>query len=275
MKGQRFADKITSGAHNFDVRNEALLRDFKAEQESFGGSIQPAIRKAARFTVSHLAVSSSVRQLMDVPIRPPFPLTWVEISDLNSSIVSNRGFLAEHVRTDDYEFIRVILLEQSKLPNLTRLMAISDFNLDEAGRLKTITWSDGMRQAYGDDVHEIVSWVEAMVRMPLALINVKNIEIVDAPTPRLSKKARRRGKKNPALTFKTIQLPGATGTSTPGTGDVRDLAWHLVRGHFATYTTDNPRFGDKTHGVGTFWIPAHARGQKQHGIVQKDYEVHT
>jgi hypothetical protein len=43
---------------------------------------------------------------------------------------------------------------------------------------------------------------------------------------------------------------------------------HICRGHFVTYTADAPLFGKY---VGTFWIPAHVRGSKEFGIVEKDY----
>lgn len=44
---------------------------------------------------------------------------------------------------------------------------------------------------------------------------------------------------------------------------------HICRGHFRTYTKDAPMFGKYT---GTYWIPAHTRGNPDKGISLKDYE---
>jgi len=45
---------------------------------------------------------------------------------------------------------------------------------------------------------------------------------------------------------------------------------HLCRGHIKTYTKEKPLFGSY---VGNVWCPPHARGNKDNGIVHKDYLV--
>lgn len=52
------------------------------------------------------------------------------------------------------------------------------------------------------------------------------------------------------------------------TGD--KLREHWCRGHFKTYTDAAPLFGKYT---GTYWIPAHIRGNAVIGTVTKDYHV--
>ena len=47
-------------------------------------------------------------------------------------------------------------------------------------------------------------------------------------------------------------------------------ALHICRGHFATYSPDKPLFGKH---AGTFWVPAHVRGNAERGVVAKDYRV--
>lgn len=49
-------------------------------------------------------------------------------------------------------------------------------------------------------------------------------------------------------------------------------ALHICRGHFATYTEDKKLFGKHT---GTFWVPAHVRGNAECGVVDKDYRMRT
>lgn len=59
---------------------------------------------------------------------------------------------------------------------------------------------------------------------------------------------------------------------------------HMVRGHRTIYTSSNPLFncelcrgvghkdGSHPH-VGSFWMPAHVRGNKENGIIEHDYSV--
>jgi hypothetical protein len=47
-------------------------------------------------------------------------------------------------------------------------------------------------------------------------------------------------------------------------------ALHICRGHFSTYSEEKPLFGRV---AGTFWIPAHTRGQIKEGVVISDYKV--
>lgn len=48
--------------------------------------------------------------------------------------------------------------------------------------------------------------------------------------------------------------------------------YHLVRGHFKTYTAEAPLFGRL---VGTFWWPFHATGSKEVGISDKRYQINA
>jgi hypothetical protein len=49
-------------------------------------------------------------------------------------------------------------------------------------------------------------------------------------------------------------------------------ALHICRGHFRTYTPDKPLFGKVT---GTIFVPMHARGSAQEGIVVQNYKVNA
>lgn len=112
-----------------------------------------------------------------------------------------------------------------------------------------------------------------MVKVALsavALMNCKNVALMSherATKP--SKKSRR--VKQPKLSFNTIKLPGVTYSSN-GSAEMSkgDMAHHLVRGHFKTYTAERPLLGKAT---GTYWWAPQARGKKANGIVVKDYEV--
>lgn len=103
----------------------------------------------------------------------------------------------------------------------------------------------------------------------LSLINCKNVELeTHRTTSKPSKKSRRR---RPEVEYHTIKLPAPRGgggggaTQNPGSGK-----YHLVRGHFKTYTEEHKLFGKHT---GTYWWPWAARGSKENGEVVSTYDV--
>ena len=54
---------------------------------------------------------------------------------------------------------------------------------------------------------------------------------------------------------------------------MREMPLHAVRRHKRVYTKEAPlfgRFGDPRY-YGTFWIAPHTRGDREKGVVQKDY----
>ena len=113
------------------------------------------------------------------------------------------------------------------------------------------------------------------VNLALLLLNTKNIVTQEhRPPAKLNKKRVKKGKQ-PLFTYHTLrlQLPGKTkkGSGISETGD-NTTRLHLCRGHFKTYTEDNPLFGKLT---GRYWWQPHARGDKTKGVVMKDYKVET
>lgn len=78
----------------------------------------------------------------------------------------------------------------------------------------------------------------------------------------------------PMVTYKTLRIVGVgeaeSDTDSQTTSSNIQRSMHIVRGHFSTYTEDRPLFGKY---AGTFWIPAHIRGNQDKGIVTKDYEA--
>lgn len=109
----------------------------------------------------------------------------------------------------------------------------------------------------------------------LELLNCRNIQIPkkipDAP---LNKKWLRKNT-YPLIEYHTLklQLPATRNDSTastdPGaTGNHKRL--HMARGHFAHYGPEGKLFGRLE---GTFWIPAHLKGNKEKGILLKDYGI--
>lgn len=108
-----------------------------------------------------------------------------------------------------------------------------------------------------------------LLEMALKLLHCKNIttETTDPPE-KVNKKRRKKGKQE-LFTYHTLVLKpvGKTQQSIPK--HLWENRIHLQRGHFKTYTKDNPLFGKIT---GRFWWQPHVRGQNKSGIVLKDYE---
>lgn len=114
----------------------------------------------------------------------------------------------------------------------------------------------------------------APVFMAISFLHCKNVAIEDAPFigPRQQRRAlERKGIKQ--AKFKTLVIePMKQVLKTEGGIETNGLkkAMHICRGHFATYSEDKPLFGKYS---GTFWRPAHVRGNADNGTVYKDYKV--
>jgi len=113
-----------------------------------------------------------------------------------------------------------------------------------------------------------------MLGLAFTFANCKNVKCVDR-TEEYQPKAKIRRRLNlPEVRRYTLSLGGPARIKTSGDaanpGEVGVKPLHLCRAHFSTYTADKPLFGRH---VGKFWIPAHMRGKKENGIVEKDYAI--
>lgn len=111
----------------------------------------------------------------------------------------------------------------------------------------------------------------------LGMMHLKNVKLIENHVS--NKLIRKREKHNkPVYRWHSLALTGKGYDSTrllfsPGrrSNDDRN-AFHLCRGHWRTY-------GENEHGLlfgkyaGTYWIPAHARGAREEGTVDKSYAI--
>jgi len=108
----------------------------------------------------------------------------------------------------------------------------------------------------------------------LMLLNCKNVVSEDVPPPeKLNRKRNKKGKQE-LFTYKILKLllPSESkqhGEYLPSGIKARI---HLCRGHFKTYTKESPLFGRYT---GLYWWQSHVRGDKNEGMVVKEYKVAT
>jgi hypothetical protein len=116
-------------------------------------------------------------------------------------------------------------------------------------------------------------WLLRPISMALSLMHCKNVRLVHQ-RQEMPDKLRRSFEKefgHPLVEYYVLAIdPFAKRHANEPTGLGVPHRFHIVRGHFARYTEDAPLFGKH---VGLFWIPAHARGNSDLGIVAKDYEL--
>lgn len=114
-------------------------------------------------------------------------------------------------------------------------------------------------------------WVRGLVTTALSLMNCKNVSLIKHHRDPLPRGKKSKKPPIPRLSYHTIKLPGVTYDSSGKANMTKDeMAYHLVRGHFKTYTAERPLLGKAT---GTYWWAPQARGNKDNGEVVKDYEV--
>jgi hypothetical protein len=121
---------------------------------------------------------------------------------------------------------------------------------------------------------ENVHWqVIQLVLSTLAFFNIRNVVVTDhLPSRQERRRASREGR--PDIVWKTLQVvkPGATTSGQPRTATQAEIAEHICRGHIKHFTEEKPMFGNPKI-TGAFWIEAHMRGSRRHGVVAKDYAV--
>ena len=109
--------------------------------------------------------------------------------------------------------------------------------------------------------------------MAISLMNCKNVVLDPVEPDRELNRERQRHGHRPFVRYHTINIePMKQVLRTEGNLETVGLkrALHRVRGHFATYTEEKRLFGRV---AGTFWIPAHRRGDLKEGVVVSDYKV--
>lgn len=106
--------------------------------------------------------------------------------------------------------------------------------------------------------------------LAVSLLHCRNTIKREEPLPRFIRKQKDRVSTQDK--FYSLQVGGmrqviAEATAAEG-GTKR--AFHICRGHFATYTEAAPLFGKL---VGRYWVPPHTRGSVEAGRIHKTYRV--
>jgi hypothetical protein len=120
--------------------------------------------------------------------------------------------------------------------------------------------------------HFTETWM-ATAFLSVSFMHCKNVTIEPVDPPKELNRERKKAGLKPFVRYHTINIePMKKVLRTEGNIEVNGLkkALHIVRGHFSTYSEERPLFGKV---AGTFWVPAHTRGEIKQGIVVSDYNV--
>ena len=290
-----------------------LIADGKASRENLPGHVVFDMRNVFDALPDFGWYKPMDKLFSSTSIRPPYPLTWLEflnvdehqrdrygcsaremtfdqlrqtlqrvpepqrrgtvelidrfIADGAASMVSFSWYYGQAGRT--WPLIRVLLPVDEKF-----VMLPIDFENpanDKGGFL--YMHQAGEMPGQDDTVYVQQTFYGAYF---LAVLHVRNIVLDDhAPDPAVQR-ARVRRHKQPLMHFKTLRVvtPGSVRTAQEPRelGEPQEIAFHIVRGYWAHYSDDRPLFG-RPGLSGTFWIPSHARGRSDAGVVVKDYAV--
>lgn len=106
----------------------------------------------------------------------------------------------------------------------------------------------------------------------LQILSCKNIKTeLEKPDDKIQKKRLSRGKL-PLVSYYVLKIKNVAADHESTKRGLWSNRVHFCRGHMREYTAAAPLFGRI---AGRFWIPPHVRGNKQKGMIMKDYELST
>lgn len=205
--------------------------------------------------------------------RRPFPITWIEFSFNNSVANSDFAILAEECSMDDLIVSQELCLYRFK--NQLYLMGIIEMAYDKEGKYL---------KGQGERINELPlsKEVKALNLFPLIFEGVrnltlnflycKNVQLIENSLFSIDIKRRRQDHRDWFTKFYTLDIRDMKRVlETEGEIKINghDHAWHLCRGYFKTYK-EKAMFGKY---FGTFFVPAHARGSSNIGMIFKDYRI--
>ena len=114
--------------------------------------------------------------------------------------------------------------------------------------------------------------------MAMSFMHTKNTRVLPVvPDLPRTKNQRKKDRKSPASKYYVLKIDPIDNAVAQRKVGARnspeersEAGLHIVRGHFADYTQGAGLFG-RIHGK--FWMQAHIRGNPEHGVTEKDYEI--
>lgn len=214
--------------------------------------------------------------------RSPFPLTTYRYKRKNeeTDFVIN----AFENYNDKTGLVQLLLCEQpyhlSKMlnklngPTLVLTFSVKDENFEPTFNMAFVDEEQNIHDVGdGEEKYNIVT-LSIPALYSIMLLNCKNIRLEEEPGAKMKrmlnkhKKDSRKKEVYKVLVIDAMKPKSRSDHESVETGIKR--SFHVCRGHLRTYTEEKPLFGKYS---GTYFIPAHVRGDKEIGEVEKDYKI--
>jgi len=178
-------------------------------------------------------------------------------------------FIGLGCTTNECEFEEI-----KKITELRELKSRISGNLIASNHLRVYSKEVSDKETYA--ISKEGASMNGPLNFGLMLINCRNVETaLNNPSKNLNKKRQKSGRPE-LFQYHTLQLtlPGKRNEYYTET-DLKELSkiekrLHFCRGHFKSYTDENPLFGKYT---GRFWWHPQIKGNKAKGFVLKDYSI--
>lgn len=219
---------------------------------------------------------------------PAWPFSWFEysmppVADSEGNIIEffeniEKVGIFRVMEKDNHGWIGLIYVYLLSKNGRLGLIGSALAKINDDGTVNyPMKYIPGDMKVYEGD--KAVSWEQGfeLFAVPLfaanSFMHCKNVEFVDQIPTKIENQKRKKKGKLPFFRFKTLNIQGVrkiidNEMEKQNVGLKKAL--HICRGHFATYTDENPLFGKIT---GTFWKPMHLRGNGKIGTIIKDYSV--
>ena len=212
-------------------------------------------------------------------VNPPFDISWFDITTKYNTTYAKAGFLILHAKCFNsvtiYEFL---CSRETSLWLAWPVIWVVDLDPLKRGLSFLQNNLYLMNQMSPEEIFKFGhssspgGAIVCAVNFSLMLLNCKNVTY-QKRSPSEKEISRSKNGKQPVFSYHTLMFnPFYKKSNSSGPKDKWSNRVHFQRGHFKTYTIDNPLFGSIT---GRFWWQAHVRGKNKNGIVMKDYVVET
>lgn len=229
-------------------------------------------------TYGHVIVNMP---LSDGSIIPKNFMDYVE-TDSNDIFRNTLGILKRDVEGQEAKWMINITTYVSSF--MGKFISSRNYFLDPLGNIINLKINENDEKFYSpavitpllgeekiQEIHQASVDIEKVALLALSFCNCKNINIVE---DKISRQQKRFTERKGLPTYKTYTLEISAMrkilNSHINNGNGAAKALHLCRGHFKTYTKENPLLGKFE---GTYWWDMHQRGDSSFGEVKKDYKV--
>jgi hypothetical protein len=267
---------------------------YKDQWSNVEGDLTPVdvtpIAKWMQKSSPDISVTDDMAQIM-----PPWPHAWVEYVALTDDL-ERVGVNVETAPIDQIEIFGLsdrsdISVDEEEVATISMLTVFVEAKSNSVDLLATIAFPIGydgfaitsealvdckksfLKECPPKKASSVIGWLIRPVLFGFSLCHANNVSLYEDEVPKPVQKKRRKSGKNPGKTFKCLDIEPmkkqSRRESDEGESDV-ERALHICRGHFKTYTEENPLFGEHT---GTYWWPMHVRGNEDAGEVEKSYRV--